>query len=190
MERTGPETDDTPNRQGRGLLLAVDRSATMDDGSTVAVREAVAAIVDRLAEDRQVGLLAFNGKVIIPAPLAPVRDGSFLEAVVNQIDPRGEADLSAALERGIEECHAAAEPADLVLLTAGVPTIGLTRPAQLERIARTRNSSVRVFTVALGDRADRATLETIARAGNGTAAAAATADELEAILAGLLGLDS
>lgn len=187
MDETNLETG---SGDKRGLLLAIDRSGAMAGPPAAAVLAAVPAFIARLAPTRRLGLIAFNGKVIQPIPLAPVRDGAYLNAVLGQIDPRGEADLSAAIERGISECRSS-PPADLAVLTAGTPTLGRTRADQLERIARSAPSAgVRVFLIGLGDRPDRNLLEAVGRAGGGSFAIATDAEELESVLAGLGGVDA
>lgn len=139
----------------------------------------ISALVGRLSPDDRIGLVAFNGKVIRPAPPAPVRDGEYLNGILGQIEPRRGADLSAALEQGIVECIADGRTSQLVLVSTGRPTQGLRRRSQLERIAADGlRQGIRISTIPVGPDADRELLAAIAAAGGGTSAASESADAI------------
>ncbi len=166
------------------LLLALDRGEAMKGRAIAAALGGICELIGRLGPEDRAGLIAFNGKVLRPVPIAPVRDGRYLNEVLTQLEARNGSDLSAALEEGIADCLADGDAGDLVLVTAGRPTAGRRRADQLERIAMAgRDRGVRISTIAVGGQPDRDLLVGIAVAGGGRSAfapdAATVADELD-----------
>lgn len=172
-------------------MLAVDRGAPMAGAPIEAARVGIAGLVAQIDPEIRLGLIAFNGKVLVPAPPAPLHRPDYLLSVLTQFDARGASDLGAAIEGGVAEGRRSREPGELVLISVGRPTLGYTGAPQLGRIAaRGAESGMRISTVAVGADADHGLLAVIARAGGGRAAAAPDAAGVTRELLALTGTGS
>lgn len=149
----------TPPRQARQMLLAVDLSGSMSEtdmrlgGQVVdrltAAKAVIADFLERRAGDR-VGLLVFGQRAYMLAPLTLDRDSvrQQLRDSVAGLAGR-ETALGDAIGLGVKRLRE--QPAGqrvLVLLTDGVNTAGVLEPLKAAELARTEG--VRVHTIAFG----------------------------------------
>ena len=197
----------TPPREARQMLLAVDLSGSMSEvdmelGSRpvdrlTAAKAVIADFLDRRAGDR-VGLIVFGQRAYALAPLTLDRDsvrGQLLDSVVGLAGREtaiGDAiGLAVKRLRGQEDGQRV-----LILLTDGVNTAGQLDPMKAAELARAND--IRIHTIAFGGdgagaslfgfrlpggdvEIDEATLQRIARATGGRAFRARDTDELAGI---------
>ena len=156
---------DCPARSGRSgadIVLAVDRSGSMDGPKMEAAREAAAALAGLLdVRYHRIGLVDFAEESELVAALShdvvPVLDG--LDGLVAE----GGTNLAAAIRVAADHLAADGRPDALpviILLTDGRHTAGDGDP--LSEAARARADGVRIHTIGLGFDVDADTLRTIA----------------------------
>jgi Ca-activated chloride channel family protein len=167
------------DRRPANVVLAVDTSASMDNGKTGTVRRAVEAFLELLPRRDRVGLLAFNNRVSTVVPIAQLADNNHaLGDALAGLAPRGRRALYDAIAEGIRQ----AGSGDATKTTAVVVvTDGRDDASSLDLDALTplvRHGRVRIFTVALGAKADQAALQKIATVSRGQALTSTT-DGLE-----------
>jgi Ca-activated chloride channel family protein len=160
----------------RTLNLVIDRSGSMQGGKIEQARLAALAMLDNLQPDDKINLHSFNDQVdswqsgpvlADPANLAAAK--SFISA----LGAGGSTDLDAAITTALggTPCGGAAPDPRydaLILLSDGLPTAGITDSAKIYHRSMAYNcEESRIFTFAVGQGADVALLEAIARSSRG-----------------------
>jgi len=159
------------DRKLANVVLAIDASASMGQaGKTDKVRRGAQVFLDSLPRRDRVGLIAFNGHVTTVVPLARLaaNDHALRDALADSA-PGGRRALYEAIAEGVRQAAStdATRTTALVVVTDGKDDASsLDLHALTPLIRRTR---VRVFTVALGSKADRDALSKIATASRGKA---------------------
>jgi Ca-activated chloride channel family protein len=166
------------DRRPANVVLAVDASASTRAATSGKVRRAIAAFVESLPGRDRVGLTTFNADVTTVVPLARLAANEHaLRDALPGSGPRGRRALYDAIADGVRQAASrdATRTTGLVVVTDGTDDASsLDLHVLLPLIRSTR---VRIFTVALGGKADDA-LEKIATASRGKAFTAST-DSLE-----------
>ncbi|MFP5503538.1 MAG: vWA domain-containing protein, partial [Candidatus Sericytochromatia bacterium] len=120
------------------LVVVADRSGSMNGEKIVALRQALKALVDRLTDRDQLGIVIFDDEVDTIRPLGAVTDKQALHRLIDGIEPRGGTDIESGLKRGYEmlEQVTAAEGEDrrVLLLTDAQPNAGKTGPDSFEAL--------------------------------------------------------
>jgi Ca-activated chloride channel family protein len=159
------------DRKLANVVLAVDTSASMGQaGRARTLSRAIDAFLQPLSRRDRVGFIAFNDRVRTVVPIARLAASEFaIRDAVFGSAPRGRTALYAAIAAGVKQAasQGSAKTTALVVMTDGADDASsLDLDGLLPLI---RDSGVRVFTVALGSKADRAALEKIADASRGKA---------------------
>ena len=167
------------DRRPANVVFAVDASASMGKAKTGNVGRAVAAFLESLPRRDRVGLIAFSDQVTTVVPLARLaaNEHALRDALAASTHGRRTA-LYEAIAEGVQQAASAdaTRTTALVVLTDGKDDASsLDLHALLPLIRRAR---VRIFTVALGSKADRGALEKITTASRGKAFTA-SADDLK-----------
>jgi Ca-activated chloride channel family protein len=164
------------DRKLANVVLAIDASDSMGSaGKTSKVRRAARTFVELLPRRDRVGLVSFNDHVT--TVVRPRRLGSnehVLRDALGDLAPRGGTALYEAIAEGVRQAASASSSrmTALVVITDGADDAS---SLDLEALIRlVRGSGVRIFTVALGTKADRDSLERIATASQGKAFTAST----------------
>lgn len=167
LELGAPAADGAAERPAATVVVVLDRSGSMGDGRLDAAKDALRALVDRLAPKDHLGLVVFDDAVDVVLPAGPVIDKPSLKQRIAAIEPGGMTNLSAGLLRGIQEARRAAGStgATVILLSDGHANHGVTDAASLETVAG--RADVSVSTVGLGLGYDEDLLSAIARGGRG-----------------------
>lgn len=148
-----------PPDSGRGMMLAVDLSGSMDTPdmalgtATVdrltAAKAVIADFLDRRAGDR-VGLIVFGDRAFVLAPITADLDTVRLQLRDSVVGlPGTSTALGDAIALGVKRLRAApAQERVLILLTDGVATAGVIEPLKAAELAQI--AGVRVYTIGVG----------------------------------------
>lgn len=186
-------------REQATLVLAIDVSLSMEaddvDPTRIdAAKEAALAFLDLAPEELRIGVVAFAG-VALPA-VAPTTDRAATARAIRTLTLAEGTAIGEAIFTSLEVVAAEGEdiPAGIVVLSDGETTVG--RP-DLDAAAEAADLAVPVSTVSFGTEdgfivfdgetvpvpANNGALQEVADLTGGTFSEAASADELEAILA-------
>jgi Ca-activated chloride channel homolog len=165
------------DRRVANVVLAVDASASMGKAKTGKVRRAIEAFLESLPRRDRVGLITFNNHATTTVPLARLaaNEHALRDALAGSA-PGGRRALYEAIAEGVRQAASrdATRTTAVVVVTDGKDDASsLDLNALIPLIRGTR---VRIFTVALGSRADRDALEKIATASRGKAFTLSTGD--------------
>lgn len=177
LEEALPVTMDPPPRPQRSaiaLLLIVDRSASMSAAFGVSkfdmAKEAAVLATESLRPADRIGVLAFDTGQYWVVPFQNVGEGSNLAAIqqaILELPLGGGTDIEMALAEGLPAL--ALQPTGArhaVLLTDGRSFTN--NMSNYQRLVQTaRDQQITLSTIAIGQDADMALLEQLARWGNG-----------------------
>jgi Ca-activated chloride channel family protein len=157
----------------RDLVVVVDTSSSMEVEKLRQAKAAVTRALDSLGPDDRFALIAFATTPIsfrqdLSAPTAQdLREAS---AWVEDLEAAGGTDISAALEAalGFRKEHRSRRAFQVVLLTDGLPTVGLTETSEILKIVNARDRrGVRIYTFGVGDDVDAQLLDLLAETTRG-----------------------
>ncbi len=161
-------------RKRVNLLLVVDISGSMEGEKLAAVQDGLKLFLDQLADDDRAGILVFSDQVATLSPLTELgpKRGP-VEAAIDALRANNKTVLHEVTLEAVEQIGAAYDPARInavVLMTDGLDTASRLGSRDLLRAlegAAASDQTVRVFTIAYGDDADRDLLERIAQTTEG-----------------------
>ena len=175
------------NRTPLNISIVLDRSGSMDGPKLAAAREAAALLLQRLAPEDAVSVVAYDDHVrTVPATANDVR----------AIEAGGSTNLSGGWLKGRDHVARAVSPKSanrVLVLTDGLANVGITDPDQLVGMcAHANEHGIRTTTIGFGEDYDEHLLGRMAEAGGGHMHYIEHADQAAAIfgeeLAGLLSL--
>jgi len=155
------QTTHTPN----DITIVIDRSGSMSGDSIANARAAAIAILDKLASDDAVNVIAFDDKVehLYDAPRVVTDDVKRdVKRYVATIDARGGTDIALALKEAFKVQKHDDHPDAILFLTDGESD----GPSAIAA-AQNDSSSARVFTVGIGSGVDKALLARLAQIRHG-----------------------
>lgn len=148
-----------------GLILVIDKSGSMDGGKLELAKEAALRTVELLREQDTVGVIAFDGSpwwVVEPVQLS---DRDQVMNAIRGIQPSGGTEIYSAVEAGLNRMlDVQAQRRHIILLTDGQSG---NRSGYGGLTATMRENDITMSTVAVGDGADTALLESLARDAQG-----------------------
>ncbi|HVK68154.1 MAG TPA: VIT domain-containing protein [Polyangium sp.] len=155
---------------GLDLAIVIDTSAATDAPSLAIARATTAALLAHLGKDDRVGVFGGDTSLVSVVPgkegLAPIDEAGRREVLarMSRIERGGATDLGAMLSQAAALLDPARRGA-VVYVGDGAPTVGELRLQELrDRMAKLPRP-VRMFGVGVGDEADMALLEGLARGG-------------------------
>ncbi|MEQ9399108.1 MAG: VWA domain-containing protein [Longimicrobiales bacterium] len=164
-----PDSDRTPVN----VSLVLDRSGSMSGVPLHAAREAAVGLVQRLAVDDVVSVVAYDDAVAVVAPPATGDAQAHLTRQIRQIGPGGCTNLSGGWLRGRDLVAESARDGGVnrvVLLTDGLANAGITDPDTLVGLCRSAAAmGITTTTVGFGSHYDEDLLRAMAEAGGGAA---------------------
>lgn len=160
------------------LVLAIDKSGSMEGQKLLLAKESVIASARILRPDDLVGVLAFDGQPRWAVSIMPARRIQYIEDRVSRIGSSGGTEIYPALVMAYRELRAVdAQVKHVILLTDGYTTMS-DFAGLLERMAKDR---ITVSTVGVGSEFDGVLLANISKWGKGTYDFTDKLDEVPAI---------
>ncbi len=153
-----------------GLMLVIDKSGSMDSGlnggnKMALAREAAIRATEMLNEKDQVGVIAFDGSPWEVVPPQPVTNLPEIQEQIGRIRADGGTDIYPALQMAYQQIKGVnTQRKHVILLTDGQS--GRTDD-YVQLLKNMTNENITVSTVAVGDDADTALLEDLAKLGEG-----------------------
>jgi Ca-activated chloride channel family protein len=189
---------DTPtgaNRTPLNISVVLDRSGSMHGEKLHAAREAAALLVQRLAPEDVVSVVAFADQVDTVS-LPQVGGGEQVSTAIRAIHAGGSTNLSGGWLKGrdhVAQNFEARKANRIVLMTDGQANVGIQDPDQLAGLCGTANEQgIRTTTIGFGADYDELLLRRMAEAGGGNLHYIEHADQAPAVFAeeieGLLSL--
>ena len=175
VELTAPENPDSANRPGRTLMLLLDRSGSMSGGPLQGAKDAISALVRRLAPQDCFGLVIFDSQAALAIPPMLMADHNMesLQRAVSNIQPGGSTDLSAGYILALRETKRSLAAtnhtgATVLLVSDGHANAGITEPEKLREVAaKALTDTITTSTLGLGLGYDEYLLQEITNGGNG-----------------------
>jgi len=164
------------DRKPANIMLVLDTSGSMsEEGKLDSAKRGLKVFLSQLSPNDRVGLISFNDQVFYNQAVAPFRqDRARLLTQINQLFPGGETAVYDASEAGLKAIQGLHDPTRInavVVLTDGEDNQSNQTATELARKlqqqARSEGLSVRVYTIAYGQEANRAELQEIAAASGG-----------------------
>jgi Ca-activated chloride channel family protein len=110
-------------RMPLNFAIVLDRSGSMKGAKLNAVKEAVKALIDQMAEGDYISVVTFDDTVQIIVPAQPAMDKTGIKLAVDRIRDGGGTTMSLGMSTGLNELRKYASPGmvnRMVLLTDGV----------------------------------------------------------------------
>ena len=164
------------DRKPANVMLVVDTSGSMSEESKLDnAKRGLKVFLNQLSPNDRVGLISFNDQVSYVDQINPFRTAkSKLLGDVGQLFPGGETAVYDATEAGLKSVQALKDPTRInavVVLTDGEDNQSQQTATELAHKlnaqARSEGLSVRVYTIAYGQQANKGELERIAAASGG-----------------------
>ena len=146
----------------RDLVFVVDTSASMEGEKLRQAQAALKYTLGSLGPDDRFGIVSFATTPVSfrdELSLATAEDLGAANAWVDKLEAAGSTDIAAALEVALDfrTDKASARTFQVVFLTDGLPTIGLTEtPGILAILDRRDSRGTRIYTFGVGDDVDAA----------------------------------
>ena len=173
---TAPDQAPAPDgpAQNVDLVVVLDRSGSMNGRKIDDARRAVLRLMETLAPEDRLALVAYSNTVVTYAGLSPMTSANRrqISEAVTRISANGGTNLGAGLKRGIE--LAAAAPAKgnvqrIILISDGLANQGLTHPTALGHMAAASfEKALAVSTVGVGQEFNEALMTLLADNGGGS----------------------
>jgi len=169
----------------RDLVLVLDTSGSMEHEKLRQAKAALMHTLDTVGLDDRFALIAFATTPIsfrqdLSAPTA--QDLRKARAWVEDLKAEGGTDISAALEAalGFRTEKRSGRTFQIVFLTDGLPTVGLTETSKILEIVNRRNSDgIRIYTFGVGDDVDAHLLDLLAETTRGCSTYVRPTEDLE-----------
>jgi Ca-activated chloride channel family protein len=172
-----PGEDLEPIREGRDWVFVLDISGSMQ-GKYATLSEGVQRALKKLRPEDRFRIVLFNkGTQELTSGFvnaSPEQVRVFADAVSN-ITPNGGTNMYAGLKRGLDVLDAD-RTTGLVLVTDGVANVGEVRQKRFLELVRRKD--VRLFTMVMGNSANRPLLEAITRESGGFAISVSNSDDI------------
>ena len=168
-----PSDQDESKPAPRDLVLVVDTSSSMDEEKLRQAKAALKHTLGSLGPDDRFALISFATTVIsFREELSPADENTVRDARswVENLEAAGGTDIGAALEAALafrtDGPHG--RSFQVVFLTDGLPTVGLTETSEILAVVNRRKSrGTRIYTFGVGDDVDAHLLDLLAEKTSG-----------------------
>jgi uncharacterized protein YegL len=170
LERVSPLSSRVPREAPRvGLAFVLDRSGSMQRNEGGATRldiakQATVSAIRLLHPDSLISIVAFDSEARVLMPLGAARDSAAVAKALGELEPGG----GTAIYPGLVEALHQLDGVDAMAKHIVVMSDGLTQPGDFPGILKAISAQgISVSTVSIGEGADGAMLQDIARMGKG-----------------------
>jgi len=172
-----PGDDLVPVSTGRDWTFIVDRSGSMA-GKMATLMEGLGRAIERLPAQDRYRIVVFNDRaerLFSSFRDATPEDLNRTVGDLRNVTATGGTNLYAGLDIGLERLDAD-RPSGVVLITDGVANVGATARKDFVDLAAARD--VRLFTIVMGNSANRPLLQHLAAVSGGTAMSVSNSDDI------------
>ena len=171
----------------KDLVFTADVSSSMEGERILQVQQSLNAFLDQLTEQDQFNIITFGTHVIKfkdDLVNATAQNISAARTFVYQMYALGMTNISAALDSSLLQSYRQVASKNLIFLTDGAPTMGITLPDSIvARAARKNTDDVRIFSFGVGDEVNRSLLTSLSISNNGYATFIASDDSISLLIA-------
>jgi Ca-activated chloride channel family protein len=170
-------------RSPLNIALVIDKSGSMAGEPLNQAKRAASMILDRLADDDRLSVVAYDQNVEVPVPLMQIRGSRReIERAIGSIDVGGTTALYDGWHAGAEELRRTTRDAEIsrvMLLSDGCANVGLTDATEItQHCARMANSGITTSTYGLGLHFNEILMSQMAETGHGRPYYGQTAEDL------------
>ncbi|WP_282606362.1 VIT and VWA domain-containing protein [Pelagibius sp. Alg239-R121] len=171
-----PGDDLAPIAEGRDWVFVLDISGSMD-GKFSTLAQGVSEGLDRLTPKDRFRIVYFNNGTRDSGGFAAATPENIAQAVrdLARVKPNGGTNLYAGLAHGLTQLDSD-RTSGLVLVTDGVANLGETEKRSFIKLVEKQD--VRLFTLVMGNSANRPLLNAISLASGGTAISVSNSDDV------------
>jgi Ca-activated chloride channel family protein len=156
----------------KNLILVIDSSGSMSGKKIKQAKEAVRFVINHLDKGDKFSLVDFDDGVSLFSPrLLPANSENIEKALrfVEEIEDSGGTNINDALLQALEMIEPGDRPNYVLFLTDGLPTVGITRIADiLKNIGRVNEQKSRIFVFGVGYDVNTELLDRISTENRGT----------------------
>ncbi|GAA2535835.1 hypothetical protein GCM10009860_15350 [Microbacterium mitrae] len=166
-------------RPAASLQVVLDRSGSMSGAPLEGAKDALIALVRRLAPTDNFGLVTFDNEAQVVVPAGPLTDKESVIAKIRQVASGGSTDLGAGLLRGLREIkRVATAGGTLLVVSDGHINAGIRDAGELSGVAaRAYGDGIVISTLGYGEHYDETLLAALAKAGAGNHVFASNPDD-------------
>jgi len=172
-----------PRRIPKDVTFVFDTSGSMEGHRIRQARAALKFCLSKLAPDDRFNIVAFSSEinVFLHEPTVATEKAKEMAAkFVDSLDASGGTNICDALLRALRHKAEASRPHQILFLTDGEPTVGVTDPKSIVRTVLAANdANVRIFAFGVGDSLNKALLEELAEATRAVAEFVAESEDIE-----------
>lgn len=186
LDLEAPASSDELERQAAVLQIVLDRSGSMRGAPLDGAKEALIALIRRLAPTDCFGVVAFDTDAQVVVPAGPLADKEAAIAQIRGIRSGGGTDLGVGLLRGLREVKRVSQSGGTLLIVSdGHVNAGLQDVADFSKLAtKAYSDGIVISTLGYGEHYDETLLVAITRAGSGNHTFAVDPDGASAAIAG------
>jgi Ca-activated chloride channel family protein len=172
------QVDATSSIVPKDVILVLDTSGSMEGEKIAQARNALKFVLDHLNAGDRFNIISFNSAIKSYSDrLHPVSEAANGKQFVDQLAAQGSTDINRALLEALASVDAErpttlmVAPATIIFLTDGLPTSGVTEPAQIvANFKAATRKNVRLFTFGVGDDVNAILLDQLAQENRGVSA--------------------
>ena len=173
----------------KDVVFVFDTSGSMRQEQKIEqARAALKRCLSNLNPDDRFGIVAFSdGLNPFAAELKPATAASLDEAqrFADALEASGGTNIEGAMLRGFAMLGASDRPKVMLMMTDGVPTMGVTDPEAISQAVRAGNpTGARVFTFGVGSDVNRTLLERLGKENRGAVDFVAEGQSIDAVVGG------
>jgi uncharacterized protein with von Willebrand factor type A (vWA) domain len=152
-----------PKHVPGALVVVIDRSGSMQGPKLIAAKAATVALVNAMASDDEIAVVAFDSDPVTIVPLQRDQDRKAIAVAIDHLQSGGGTDGTSGLRGAIDELHASKLKVKhvLVLSDGESPTDGVK-----ELVEKMKDDNITTSAIGVAG-ADQSLLAMIAKAGNG-----------------------